>query len=143
MPKLYVLDGPDRGRFFDLEGDTIYIGRSPKNNIQLKDPYVSRRHLRILRKGERYFVEDLKSKNGTSVAGEALRPGIEFELKEQTPIVIGVTVICLGQKCLDEITSLLDSINVPRVSKRVKGSDTVILEVEQDGGNNGDRRLDE
>ena len=143
MPKLYVLDGPDRGRSFDLEGGTTYIGRSPRNDIQLKDSYVSRRHLRVLRKGERYFVEDLKSKNGTSVAGEALRPGIEFELKEQTPILIGVTVICLGEKCLEEITSLLDSINVPRVSKQVKESDTIILEVEQGGDDNGDRHLDE
>jgi pSer/pThr/pTyr-binding forkhead associated (FHA) protein len=136
MTKLYVLDGPDRGKAFELEVDTIYIGRSPRGHIQLKDSYVSRRHLRIFRKGERYFVEDLNSKNGTSVAGEALSPGVELELKERTPIVIGVTVICLGEGCLEEIADLLDSINVPRVSKKVNGSDTVILEVERSGGNN-------
>lgn len=28
MTKLYVLDGPDRGKSFDLESDTIYIERS-------------------------------------------------------------------------------------------------------------------
>ena len=136
MTKLYVLDGPDRGKSFDLEGDTIYIGRSPRSHIQLKDPHVSRRHLRVLRKGERYFVEDLESKNGTSVAGEPLSPGVELELKERTPIVIGVTVICLGEGCLEEIASLMDLINVPRVSQKVSDSDTVILEVERSGGNN-------
>ena len=136
MTKLYVLDGPDRGKSYDLEDDNIYIGRSPRGHIQLKDPYVYRKHLRIFKKKEKYFVEDLNSKNGTSVAGDSLSPGVELELEERTPIVIGVTVICLGEGCLEEIASLMDSINVPRISKEVSDSDTVILEVERDGEHN-------
>ena len=50
MDKLYIMNGPDKGRCFDLKGDTIYIGRSPDNNIQVKGRTVSRRHLKIHRK---------------------------------------------------------------------------------------------
>jgi pSer/pThr/pTyr-binding forkhead associated (FHA) protein len=93
MTKLYIIDGPDRGKSFDMRGESASIGRSPTNHIQLKDPYVSRRHLIVLRRGDTYFVKDLKSKNGTCVNGEPLSPRIEYEVKEGVPIVIGVSVI--------------------------------------------------
>ena len=125
MTKLYVLDGPDKGRSFDLEGDTIYIGRSTGNHIQLKDTYISRKHLRIFRRGEKHFVKDLESKNGTFVDGEPISPGIEFELREGVPIMIGISVICLGERCLEEVKAFLDSMDA---SKEISESDTVILE---------------
>jgi pSer/pThr/pTyr-binding forkhead associated (FHA) protein len=93
MTKLYIIDGPDRGRSFDIGKEATSIGRSPSNHIQLKDPYVSRRHLTVLRKGDTYFIKDLKSKNGTCVDGEPLSPRVECEVKEGVPIVIGVTLI--------------------------------------------------
>ena len=128
MTKLYVLDGPDKGRSFDLEGDTIHIGRSTGNHIRLKDTYISRRHLKILRKGEGYLIKDLESKNGTFVDGVPISPGIEFELKEGVPIMIGISVICLGKRCLEEVKAFLDSMDV---SKRISETDTAILEVGQ------------
>ena len=50
MTKLYILNGPDIGKVFDIEKDAIYIGRSPDNDVQIKDKTVSRRHLRIKRR---------------------------------------------------------------------------------------------
>jgi pSer/pThr/pTyr-binding forkhead associated (FHA) protein len=94
MNRLYVLDGPEKGQAFELESDTIYhVGRSPGNHVRLSDTYVSRRHLKLLRRGKRYFIEDLNSKNGTSVDGELIDPGVELEVREGVPIVIGVSVI--------------------------------------------------
>lgn len=94
MNRLYVLDGPEKGQAFELESDTIcHVGRSSGNHVQLSDAYVSRRHLKVIRRGERYFVEDLNSRNGTSVDGELIEPGVELELTEGIPIVIGVSVI--------------------------------------------------
>ena len=128
MTKLYVLDGPDKGQSFDLEGDPIHIGRSPDNHIQLKDTYISRRHLKILRRGEKYLIKDLESKNGTFVDGVPISPGIEFELKEGVPIMIGISVICLGEGCLEEVKAFLDSMDV---SRQISESDTAILELDQ------------
>jgi len=112
MTTLYILIGPNRGESFELGNDTIYVGRSPDNNIQIADISVSRRHLKIIRKADKYFVIDLESKNGTFVDGDQIRPGIEFEVKEGVAIIIGMGVICLGEGCLEYAKPFLDSIDL-------------------------------
>ena len=129
MTKLYVLDGPDKGRSFDLEGDTTEVGRSPDNHVQLKDAYVSRRHLRILRRENRLFIEDLESSNGSFVDGEPISPGVECEIREGIPIIIGISVICLGKGCLEEVKAFIDSMRGSRGSEKISETDTGILEV--------------
>ena len=44
-------------------------GKSPTSTIFLDNPYISRRHSLISRRGDHYEIEDLGSKNGTSVNG--------------------------------------------------------------------------
>ena len=109
MTVVYVLTGPDRGESYELEKDSIHVGRSPDNDIQLKDILVSRRHLRIGRKKKKYFIQDLQSTNGTFVAGEQIRAGIEVEVGEGAPIAIGISVICLGEKCSERVLAFLDT----------------------------------
>ena len=48
-------------------------------------------------------IEDLKSKNGTFVNGKQLKPGIIIEIKQGVPSVIGMSVLCLGKGCLEEV----------------------------------------
>lgn len=48
-----------------IKAKRVMIGRDPGCDIQLMDPYVSSFHTVIFRKGKRFFVQDLKSKNGT------------------------------------------------------------------------------
>lgn len=43
----------------------ITIGRGNQNDIILRDPYVSKKHLKIVEDEGKYFLEDLKSANGT------------------------------------------------------------------------------
>ena len=120
MTNLYVVNGSDEGRSFDLKGDTIYIGRSPDNDIQIKDRFVSRKHLRIFRKGSKYFIKDLKSKNGTFINGKQIPSGVEFELKEGLTIAIGMSVICLDKESSEDVVSFLESIRLSRdISKEV------------------------
>ncbi len=45
------------------------IGRSPKNEIVLKDPYISSEHVRIWQSEGVYYLEDLGSKNGSMLNG--------------------------------------------------------------------------
>jgi hypothetical protein len=106
------MSDPDKAQTIEFEGDTLYVGRSPENDIQIKDKFVSRRHLKILRKADKYFIEDLQSKNGTFINANLIRPGIEFEVKEGVPIVVGMSVICIGKECPDEMEALMDSINL-------------------------------
>ena len=110
MMKVFILSGRQHGKSFKLEDNTIVIGRSPDNDIQIKDSSISRSHLKILRKNNRYFVEDLRTTNGTFINGKRLEPGKEFEVKEGLPIVIGRVLISLGK------TSSEDSANIQNLA---------------------------
>jgi 3',5'-cyclic-nucleotide phosphodiesterase len=110
MIKLYVVDGTEEIQAFDLRKEAIYIGRSSENEIQMKDEYVSRRHLKVFKKGGKYFLQDLNSSNGTFVNGVQVAPGKEVEVKEGAPITIGMSLICLGKTCLEQIIPFVDSI---------------------------------
>jgi hypothetical protein len=109
MIVLHILNGPDRGESYELKMDSIHVGRSPDNDLQLKDILVSRRHLKISRKKKKYYVQDLKSTNGTFVGGEQIRSGIEYEVGEGLPIAIGISLICLGEKCSEKVLAFLDT----------------------------------
>jgi len=57
------------GNSFELPlGETI-VGRDVGCRLRFNDPAVSRRHLRLIRRVEEVFVEDLKSSNGTKLNG--------------------------------------------------------------------------
>jgi len=55
------------------------------------DQTVSRRHARIWVADERCWIEDLKSRRGTQVNGEAIKPGGQWELQPADQILIGQT----------------------------------------------------
>jgi len=125
MIKLYTMDGSDEGQSFDIKTDTVFVGRSAANHVQMKDKFVSRKHLVIFRKGGKYFIKDLKSKNGTFINGEAIRAGVKNAVGEGVPIVLGMSVLCLGRACLEDVIPFLDSIDL---SKEINESETVIVQ---------------
>jgi pSer/pThr/pTyr-binding forkhead associated (FHA) protein len=115
MPsKLFILEGQNQGQCFELEHDKTYaVGRSPRNDIQIKDRSVSRRHLLIREKAEEeYILTDLSSENGTFVNGKDLEPGVEWEVDEGSLIVIGMTILGLGDACKTSLKPLLESIGI-------------------------------
>jgi pSer/pThr/pTyr-binding forkhead associated (FHA) protein/tetratricopeptide (TPR) repeat protein len=90
-PKLIVLTGPEEGQEVTLNNqETITIGRADDNGLVLEDSSVSRHHLTITKREDKWFVRDEKSSNGSSLDDEALRPGIERELKTLDLIKLGV-----------------------------------------------------
>ena len=97
MAKLHVIEGPLKGKTFDLDGETVFIGRSSRNDIQIKDVTISRKQIKIFRIGKKFLVEDLKSTNGTMINGELIEPGEGFEVDEGDTISIGNTVVRLGE----------------------------------------------
>ena len=114
MNRLYILNGPDKGRSFELTDGVTYLGRSTNNDIRIEDKTVSRRHLKIVKRGAKYFVTDLKSRSGTFYNGKFLPSGGEHEVKEEVPIAIGMTVICIGRRPAEEIVPFLDSTELAR-----------------------------
>ncbi len=58
-----------RERAVALDADVVSVGKDPANDLVLADPFVSARHLRLERRGGRWWVRDLGSTNGTLVGG--------------------------------------------------------------------------
>ena len=105
-----VLNKGGKSLSFDIEGAAISIGRSPDNEIQIRDEYVSRNHLVIWESGKKYFLKDLRSINGTFVDGLRVPLGVTVEVKNRTAIVAGMTIICLGMKELGIIYAFVESV---------------------------------
>jgi len=95
MAKIQVLEGPMSGAQFELEKEVIFVGRSTGNDIKIRDEAVSRRHIKIFSVESCYFIEDLKTKNGTMINGEPLDAGFARLITEDDRIQLGSTVIRL------------------------------------------------
>ena len=69
---------------FVIEGTTFLLGgRNDQADGQLQASGVSRNHARISREDDRYYIEDLNSRNGTYLNGELLA------YKEKRPVKPG------------------------------------------------------
>jgi len=65
MAKL-IIELPDSpATTFELEAETITIGRLPESTIQIEDPSVSSNHAEIIFSGGNHTLTDLGSTNGT------------------------------------------------------------------------------
>jgi pSer/pThr/pTyr-binding forkhead associated (FHA) protein len=101
--KLVVLLDGVTGREFTLKGDCSTVGRwdpdigsYPEINLAEDDPglYVSRNHARIVRQGEKYYIEDLGSANKTIVnRTEKLTPHVPRQINSGDEILVGKTVL--------------------------------------------------
>lgn len=77
MQEYYVID------------NGITLGRSTKNDIVIKDKFVSKNHLRIAQRNSLYYIEDLGSANGTFLNGTKVNPGELMELQNNDKIGVG------------------------------------------------------
>jgi ABC-type multidrug transport system ATPase subunit/pSer/pThr/pTyr-binding forkhead associated (FHA) protein len=89
--KLIVKEGSQSGETYSLELNEIVLGREPGVEIQIDSPGVSRRHARLSRQNNQYFLEDLGSSNGTFLNGERLEK--PRRVKHGDQIRLGQTVL--------------------------------------------------
>jgi signal transduction histidine kinase len=72
MATLFVMQGRDKGKRYELRSLPLTMGRDGSNRIQLSDSEVSRRHAEVRQLHEGYALVDLGSSNGTTVNGEKI-----------------------------------------------------------------------
>ena len=60
-------------RQFKMETARLTIGRSPKCDICIESPFVSRKHAALYRNGDTTSILDMSSKNGTYVNSQPIR----------------------------------------------------------------------
>jgi len=83
----------EHGRHAYILTDVFLIGRDiRKADFALDDPGVSRIHARITRSGGHFFIEDLGSKNGTTIDGIKIKRHTVQLLPEMCRIAFGDAV---------------------------------------------------
>ena len=92
---LTVLQGPEKGRRFELpDHEPQQLGRSAES-LPIRDQTISRRHAELTPDDGRWIIRDLRSSNGTFVNGSRvteprlLRPGDQIR--------VGLTLLSFGE----------------------------------------------
>jgi hypothetical protein len=67
-------------------GRRILVGRAPSADLRLDDPRVSRLHARIEMRDDGVYVEDLGSRNGTSVDGVPVTEPRRLEVDDEVTV---------------------------------------------------------
>ncbi len=120
MIRVYIAKGPETGRFFALRDKVALIGRGSDNNIRIDEKSVSRIHVKVLRENDKYYIEDLKSRNGTWINGSVIDAGRIVEVQQGVPVALGNVLISLGKKCpLDQLPSQY-SINIVSPKNKIR-----------------------
>lgn len=92
VARLIVLEGADSdrppGASFPLAPVTT-IGRDLDNHVVLADPTVSSRHAVLNRRDSAWWLEDLRSTNGTYLNGARLEPEAPALLRSGDVVQIG------------------------------------------------------
>jgi len=114
VPSLFVIRGNDQGTRFELEGESVGVGRDSSNAVQLHDTEVSRQHAEIRRAEEGYVVADLKSSNGTFVNGRRVE---QHRLSSGDQVQVGGTLMLFTRPPEESGEDLTDHINIAHDSQ--------------------------
>jgi hypothetical protein len=91
-----------------LKGETI-VGRDPRCRIRIHAPWVSRQHARFSVAGDELWVEDLGSRNGTRLNGEAVTRPARAEVGDE--VALGshrVTIVVHDEDLLEPDTAVVE-----------------------------------
>src|SRR5512147_1469105 len=90
MPEIAIQTAGGTRERYPLAKTRVTVGRSRDSDIFLPDQWLSRHHAAIEQRADGYWVNDLRSKNGTLLNGmpidgwRHLRPGDVITLGEHT-----------------------------------------------------------
>jgi signal transduction histidine kinase/pSer/pThr/pTyr-binding forkhead associated (FHA) protein len=97
---LTVLQGPDKGKTFQLpDHEPQLVGRSSEA-LPLKDATVSRRHAELTPDDGEWWIRDLNSQNGTYVNGVKIAERTRLRVGDQ--IRTGATLFVFGRTDADD-----------------------------------------
>lgn len=110
MAVLCIVRGGTPGSTIPLSDDRCIIGRHPGCQAVFDNPAISRHHAQVLESHGSYFVEDLRSRNGTYVNGKLLEGRTQLEDGDQ--IRISDVVLTFQTAAPTNITETVSSANV-------------------------------
>jgi len=90
---LLIIQGPDKGRRFELPDSTTLVGRDSRQ-LPLTDNTVSRRHCELVPDNGEWLVRDAGSSNGTYVNGQKIQERLHLKVGDQ--VRVGRTLMVFG-----------------------------------------------
>jgi serine phosphatase RsbU (regulator of sigma subunit) len=124
MPTLLLFSDYAPPSAHPVRGSEFIFGRQADADLQLNAREVSRRHARLLREGNRWFLEDLGSSNGTFLNAERLIG--RQPIHEADQIVIGPFTLQFTE---EDVDSHQDGV-VIRVAEVVQTSNTNLFRLD-------------
>jgi nitrogen-specific signal transduction histidine kinase len=138
VASLFVIQGADQGKRFELKPRPMALGRDKSSPILLHDHEISRRHAEVRPVDDSFRIVDLGSANGTFVNGQpvdqvALRSGDRLQLGQTvmlfhegpgTPDRDLMARVDLSRADDDDRSEILKSIPVGDASRVLQASDT-------------------
>lgn len=130
MASLFVIQGRDQGKRFDLTHALLAIGREANNSVQLHDTEASRRHAELRRDNAsgQYYLTDLGSSNGTFVNSQRVQQHV---LKSGDRVQIGRTLMLFTDD--QGGSNVMDAVDIVGQHLRESGS-RILKTVSQDEG---------
>lgn len=103
----------------ELTHEIFTIGRKAGNTLSIEDPAVSGHHAQIVKVQSVFFLEDLKSTNGTAVNGQ---PITRHQLRDADVITIGQHRLVFQENVTASTATPASSVDLDRTVV-LKGSD--------------------
>ncbi len=138
MASLFVIQGADQGKRFELKPRPMALGRDKSSPILLHDHEISRRHAEVRPVDDSFRIVDLGSANGTFVNGQpvdqvALRSGDRLQLGQTvmlfhegpgSPDRDLMARVEMSRTTDDDRSAILKSIPVGDASRVLQATDT-------------------
>lgn len=129
MASLFVIQGRDQGKRYDVTHTLLAIGREANNTVQLHDTEASRRHAELRRNEQgQYYLTDLGSSNGTFINSQRVQQQV---LKSGDRVQIGRTLMLFTDD--QGGSNVMDAVDIVGQHLRESGS-RIIKSVTQDEG---------
>ena len=109
---LYVERGPGAGQLVPVRQGPTVIGRASVAELRLQHPSISRRHAQLTRVGDRFYLKDLGSQNGTFANKSKIATEIEISLGDE--VALGNALIRLRGRDSGGQGSSVSSISISR-----------------------------
>ena len=103
-PVLIIIEGAMAGQQWVIHGDSVTIGRGGECDIILAERPISREHLRIWCDENGYWVNDLGSKNGTFLNGNAVLEPTLLKEGDELQIALCVKMRFIGAEATVPLT---------------------------------------
>lgn len=110
FPAIVILSGELASQNWILDQEEMILGRDDSADIVVPDRKISRQHVVFKRKGDKYIIEDMNSRNGTWVNGNRLEGIMQLSDGDEIHIALKVRIRFVGSGITAPVTSELPDV---------------------------------